>query len=230
MDNFLNKKIMWISIYHPGEIISAVGMSLLARDKYKINLLIKDHPYWKRIGVDFYKKYFDNVYHFPDIGFSKHFLRETLKILQTKKVLKKLNIKSDDLYLTFSDNIFLSIYKKHFIHKFSSRTECTDSLDEYKRKHPAYREILTSKIWNLTIVPFFNLLPIVYLQHQNDCSLYEIVYKKGDLAIFNKFLYFRGYDEGDLKEDEIYNFLPFIKNRLTTGRDGTKNNTIIFLL
>src|SRR3989339_617337 len=207
MNSLSDKKTLWISIYHPGEIISAIGMSLLFRDKYKINLFIKNHPYWKRINENFYKKYFNNIYHFPDVGFSKHFLREIIKIINIKKILKKLVIKNDDVYLTLSnktfvDNIFLSIYKNHQIFKFSSRTECLDSLEVFLKKNKNYKEIITSKIWNLTIIPFFNLQPIVYLQHQTDKGLYEIVYKRGDKSIFSKFLYFNSYDDNNLKEHD----------------------------
>ena len=233
MNSLSDKKTLWISIYHPGEIISAIGMSLLFRDKYKINLFIKNHPYWKRINENFYKKYFNNIYHFPDVGFSKHFLREIIKIINIKKILKKLVIKNDDVYLTLSnktfvDNIFLSIYKNHQIFKFSSRTECLDSLEVFLKKNKNYKEIITSKIWNLTIIPFFNLQPIVYLQHQTDKGLYEIVYKRGDKSIFSKFLYFNSYDDNNLKEDDIYNFLPFIKDKFTIVKSGNKKNIVVF--
>lgn len=232
MNSLQNKKTLWISIYHPGEIISAVGMSLLVRDKYTVNLLIKDHPYWKGMGDDFYKKYFDNIYHFPDVGFSKHFLREVLKIIHIKKILKKLAIKDDDIYLTFSnksfvDNIFLSAHRRHRIIKVVYSTVCFGSLSDFLSKNKYFKEIFTSKIWNLTIIPLFRLQPVVYLQHEKDRSLYEIVYKSGDAKIFGELYFISDYDKDVLGSNEIYNFMPLLKEKLIRGSSG-KDKIIIF--
>lgn len=233
MINVSEKKNLWISIYHPGEIINAVGLAIFLKDYFTVNLLIKKHPYWRGISKDFFANYFNSIYWFPDIGFSKHFFREICKIIKTKFILKRLYVRDGDIFLTLSnksfiDNIFLSIYKNIFKIKMVTRTECLDTIKNFLGKKKNYKEIWTSKIWNWSIMPFFRLQPIVYLQNIEDRGLYELVYKKGDKVMFDKFLYFKSYDENDLLNDDIYNFLPFIREKAATGDSGAQRNTVVF--
>lgn len=231
--NDLVKKNLWISIFHPYEIVNAVGLSLLFRERYKIHLLVGRHPYWNGMRTDFYEKYFNTITWFPCIGFSKHYIREIRKIIETKKIIQSLLVQKDDVYITLSnktfvDNIFFSINKNLRVIKMVSKYDCIDSLDQFCSKHKNYKEIINSKIWNLTILPLFGLERIAYLENQDDRSMYELVYKRGDNKIFNNILFIQNYNCESLGGDEIYNFMALVKSSTKKEETGNQKRTVVF--
>lgn len=227
-----NKKVLWISLYHPNTILTAIGLILLLRDRFTVNCLIENHPYWKGMDVQPLSRYCNKIIWFSGVGFSKHFFREIFKLHKVKKIIKNLDVKKDDVFVAldnkpFLDNVFMSIHKSVRKFKITVYREWNDSLDKFLASHKGYKELLTSKIWNWTIIPFFNLNPIVYLEN-SDRSLYYLIYKKGDKKIFDEFIYLKNYDEDASGKNEIYKLYGIAKDELVDRNKNSQKNTIVF--
>lgn len=225
-------KSVWLLIDHPMNIITAVGLAFYLQEKFEVNLLISMHPYWEGIDLEMLKRYFKQIYTFPNVGFSKHILREVKKIYQTKKRIKEIGIVVDDTFVvlscgSFLENIVLSTFPEN--RRLSINPDFVYNFFTDKSGDLQYRENAISKIWNLTILPLFGLLPMSYYEHVSEKKLYDVDYKVGREKIFNKCFSVKNIASSCLEENEIYDLSIYVKNKIVT-HDVSGEKKIIFFL
>jgi len=167
-------KSIWIIVDHPNQLATAIGLSsFINRQKYQINLLISNHPYWEKVPRELYQNTFDNIIIFERPDYSKYphrILKNILLIFKIKREIKQLNFRKNDIIVGLSvfnylENIVLSVHKKCIkiaMMPIGVYKECNDPLSDIT----CYQTI-EGFIFSRLIEPFFSLHRTLYKRVRN---------------------------------------------------------------
>lgn len=223
--NMIKKnKSLWFIIDHPGQVTNAF---VLARElkQHNVNLLVSTHKYWKGIDFSRYFSLFSSVKFFDHVDFSWIFPREMFKILSLKKNVKKLPVNQGDVFIVFSNTVFLETIL------FSAFPNNKRILIYSDYEFEGYLEKPISKIWNFTLIPFFGLEKIAYSYKKSNKKMEMLFYKKGRERIFNQWFKTNSSKRQIVEKDRINDLTPLIPSvfkDLTSKFEDTYETVVFF--
>jgi hypothetical protein len=226
-----DKKTLWIIIDHPMQITTAMGLAIYFKKDFNLGLIISKHCYWQGVDTQIFNNMFNSVHWFERPDFSKSLLREILKIFRIRKILKKLSIKKQDIFLilsnkVFLENILISLYPDNRRVVMNPDYLYEGSLEPFSL--PRYKEKIISRIWNWTIIPLFKLIPVLCFKHTEDKKLYAIHYKKGNKKLFNVCLSIKNINATNLKPHEVFDLSMYVKTNLPKITKTPEKKCIVF--
>lgn len=209
---------LWILVDHPRQIINALGLSIALGKTSSVNLLISKHHYWNGIDIQFLNEYFNKVYVFPKIVFSKILPREFAKMLIISERVRKLPIGARDIILVLSDNVFLeSIIIRYYSNRRLVKIYPKHFYDMYVNGAPTglFHEKAISKLWRYSMLRLLRLEPILYLQHLENPRLFMMPFLSDVNKLFDRVMFIASKNSKDNSDPNAFpDLLPFLAGNL----------------
>lgn len=195
--NFYGK--IWLVVSHTEFIMSAMSLAHFIKSfspNTRINLIVSRHPRWDFVRPEDIGGYFDEIKFFPRIFYSLE-PRKLFNNFKIASAVKRLNVHSDDMIISFSqveflENCFLSYYRhnkrlgflteRDFNFHYNPGNQIYSRNDDFRFTKASW---LYNKIWE----PFLGLNKTVF-QIYDDGELFVLRYQKPINNIFSKvFIY-----------------------------------------